>query len=284
MKMKKKLLGFTLGATVLAGTIIGGTFAYFNSTETSTGNNFSSGTLSLQSMRNDLPTNGPMFYTESGPDGVSGTGLWKPGDAHTRGLFIENTGTLDALLKTVSASPEATVGTDAFNDAMKFAEQSIATISILEPVNGEGTFDSTTYAEMLNEVNEWFNLQFDYYWYLEASKEGDLDPFEGITLAAEIIDNIEQQAQNKVFTVSVTDMFGNTSTIEGKIADIINEQSLKDLVTNGVNVSSENLTVTTGEQMYFAYTIKFLDLDPEVNNPLQGKEINFGFSSEFIAK
>jgi spore coat-associated protein N len=280
--VKKKLAAFSLATVMGVSAIVGGTYAFFSDTEQSNGNMYSAGTLSLESMRNDLPTEGPMFYTGTSPSGVMGTGLWKPGDAHTRGLFIENTGSLNGVLKKISATPEAASGSAAYDDAIEFAKQSIATISVLEPVDGEGTFDSTTYAEMLKQVNEWYNLRFDHYWYLEASEEGDLDIFEGLTLAAKVVQNIENEMVGKVFTTKVTDTLGNKTEIQGRVKKIINKKSLNQLVTTGIDVSSHGLKVTPGEQMYFAYTVKFLNLDPAVNNPLQGKEVKFTFASEFI--
>ncbi|MFP7297967.1 TasA family protein [Neobacillus niacini] len=280
--MKKKFLALTLGSVVLTAGIIGGTFAYFNDVESSNNNNYSAGTLDITSLRNDLPTVGPMFYTNTTADGLLGTGLWKPGDAHTRGLFMENSGTLNGVLKNISAKPEAAANSQAYADAMEFAKQSVVTISVLEPVSGEGTFDSTTYAEMLKQVNDLYNEKWDLYWGIEAAKEGNLDLFGSLDLAIKVAQNVATDMLGEVFTTTVTDILGNEKQIQGRVADVITEKSLEDVVNSGVNVQNLGFTVTPGEDMYFAYTVKFLNLDPSLNNPLQGKEVKFSFSSEFV--
>jgi spore coat-associated protein N len=278
INMKKRMATALLASTVVfAGLVGAGTYAYFNDVESSTGNTVQAGTLKLSSYRNDMPISGPMFYTNSTDDGVIGTGLWKPGDTHTRGMFIHNDGSLTGKLKKITAAPEAASGSQAYDDAMAFAEQSNVTISVLEPVGGEGTFDSTTYAEMLKFINEWYKNKYDEYWAQEAQDEGNLSQWELLLLNEKVIENIETEMLGKVFTTTL-----NGKTISGKVADIITNHSLKDLVNNGVDASAEALKLPAGEDMYFAYTVTFLNLDPETNNPLQGKEVKFTFASEYV--
>lgn len=95
--MKKKLL-MAIGSTAaIAAVSIGGTLALFSDTEAD-GIDMVAGTLCLTSDRNDGdPVPGPMFYitgeqgeTPSGVDGTLPTGVWAPGDSHTRTLTVFN--------------------------------------------------------------------------------------------------------------------------------------------------------------------------------------------------
>lgn len=112
--MNKKLwLALASVATAVA-VGVGGTFALFSASTTST-NNFTAGTLCLTSDRNDGdPVPGPMFYVTAAqgqtPGGIPGTlptGLWAPGDTHTRTLTVYNPtscSTMGAWLTTIQAN------------------------------------------------------------------------------------------------------------------------------------------------------------------------------------
>jgi len=111
--MGKKLLMYMGSAAAVAALSIGGTLALFTDTETASAD-FVSGTLCLTSERNDGDTvPGPMFYitpeqgkTTSGAPGTLPTGLWAPGDSHTRTLTVENPAdcsSMDAWLTSVQA-------------------------------------------------------------------------------------------------------------------------------------------------------------------------------------
>ncbi len=91
----KKLL-FTLIACVLALGLVGGAFAYFSDTETSTGNTFTAGTLDLK-VDSD-PAGGSEVWVDD-PDFsalvASIAGNLKPGDSADILIGIKNAGTID---------------------------------------------------------------------------------------------------------------------------------------------------------------------------------------------
>ncbi|MBP2017183.1 putative ribosomally synthesized peptide with SipW-like signal peptide [Symbiobacterium terraclitae] len=95
--MNKKLL-LTMGAAAaIAAVSAGGTLALFTDSKSASAD-FVAGTLCLDSERNDGDTvPGPMFYitaeqgrTTSGAPGLLPTGVWAPGDSHTRTLTVYN--------------------------------------------------------------------------------------------------------------------------------------------------------------------------------------------------
>lgn len=86
---RRKLLGATIGTGVVASGAGAGTWAYFQDTESSTGNTIEAGTLDLKVSDSD----------EGFGDGVSGT--WtisnaKPGDSVLAGVSLQNAGSLEA--------------------------------------------------------------------------------------------------------------------------------------------------------------------------------------------
>lgn len=105
-------LWLTLGAvSVMALGSMVGTMALFSAGTPNANNQFTAGTLTLDSLRDMGDTvPGPMFYTTpaegqtpGGVDGLYPTGPWAPGDSKLRVLFVKNTGSLDAWLTTVGA-------------------------------------------------------------------------------------------------------------------------------------------------------------------------------------
>lgn len=109
----KRRLALTLAAGTLAVALgVGGaTLALFSAeTDTATGD-FVAGTVAIEANRNDGDTvPGPMFYitsesgaTEYGDPGLEPTGLWAPGDTHTKALDVVNVGSLDARLVSIEA-------------------------------------------------------------------------------------------------------------------------------------------------------------------------------------
>jgi hypothetical protein len=113
MKKQVWLSLAAVAATVAVG--VGTTLALF-SAGVSQGTTLTAGTLCLGSDRNDgdrIP--GPMFYvtpsqgaTPGGLPGIFPTGVWAPGDEHTRTLTVYNPGTcgtgMDAWLTSVEAT------------------------------------------------------------------------------------------------------------------------------------------------------------------------------------
>ena len=87
--MKKILI--PVMACVLSLGLVGGAFAYFNDTETSTGNTFTAGTLDLVLSDDD----------ETDQDGVTATWVspanWAPGDTVPATLTMKNIGTVNRI-------------------------------------------------------------------------------------------------------------------------------------------------------------------------------------------
>jgi predicted ribosomally synthesized peptide with SipW-like signal peptide len=67
-----------------------GTYAYFSSTKTSTGNVFTTGTLNLQLADNDEGWSNGVTATWASPSG------WAPGDNVTSSIYLRNTGSVAA--------------------------------------------------------------------------------------------------------------------------------------------------------------------------------------------
>jgi len=112
----KKQLILASSAVLAVALGVGTTLALFSDSTSST-NNFTAGTLCITSERNDGdPVPGPMFYVTPAqgatppPVSVPGTlptGLWAPGDEHTRTLTVHNPNscsTMSAWLTTIEAS------------------------------------------------------------------------------------------------------------------------------------------------------------------------------------
>lgn len=142
-------LWLTLGVLgVMALGITAGTFALFSASSPASNNQFTAGTLSLDSVRDQGDTvPGPMFYTTpaegqtpSGDPGLFPTGYWAPGDSKLRVLIVRNTGSLDAWL--------TSVGADYVSGSMHLANKlryCIATTPIVptEPKNAQPQCPST---------------------------------------------------------------------------------------------------------------------------------------------
>jgi predicted ribosomally synthesized peptide with SipW-like signal peptide len=110
--MRAKLM--LVAALVVVLGVSAGTLALFSATSGAANNTFTSGTLSINSVRDQGDTvPGPMFYitpasgNEGGGNGLYPTGYWAPGDTNMRVLVVKNTGSLDAWMTGVRASMHA---------------------------------------------------------------------------------------------------------------------------------------------------------------------------------
>ena len=156
---KRNLAWLAVSAVLVTSLAVGGsTYAIFKSTVTNA-NTVQAGTVVITAKRDDVPNVGPMFYTQSvaGAVGAMPTGFWAPGDKHTRGLFLENTGTLDAKMTTLTVWPTnaaaqkvtaASTGADlnAYNDALLFARQ--ANVKIWEVQEYDPTRGTVPFTRM----------------------------------------------------------------------------------------------------------------------------------------
>jgi spore coat-associated protein N len=274
--MKKKFLAFALGSIIATSGIIGGTYAYFNDTETSTGNTFSAGTLNMSSFRDDIPIEGPMFYTNDSLDGTMGTGLWKPGDSHTRGIYIQNTGSLPAVFNKLYAVPEATDGTEAYNNAMAFANQSNVVISMYEWTGG--SVDATAWSLVLKGTDNYIKNHYNTIENQERANNNNLTLDELKLFDMNALSSLHDLLLNQIFVTK--NALGED--VFFKVKQVYTGE-LKNLVNPGHSVPNElKRVVQPGETVYLGYTVMMQDLTPEVNNPLQGKEVKFSFAHEFV--
>jgi|LSQX01.1.fsa_nt_gb spore coat-associated protein N len=87
----KKIMGLAISATLLIALVVGGTWAYFQDTETSTGNTIQAGTLDLglSDETGKTPTGGLTTGVVSTPTN------WAPGDTATISVFLYNSGTIN---------------------------------------------------------------------------------------------------------------------------------------------------------------------------------------------
>ncbi|MGE4284093.1 MAG: TasA family protein [Clostridia bacterium] len=162
MKMSKKMAAAVLaGVLTLVVLVAGGTYAYFSDSAVSEGNTFVTGTLELDSARNDLPIEGPMFYTNSTPGGMSGTGLWEPNKTVTRTLFVTNTGTLPAKLDRIQAQL-VTQGLDPEVEAMYKQDMKIATRYAVNSMRNNYTWlDIDVFLDALKEAQAQFDQELE---------------------------------------------------------------------------------------------------------------------------
>lgn len=111
--MKKRLWMVMGAALAIMAVGVGTSFALFTSQSPAQDNEFTTGEVCIEVNRNageNVP--GPMFYITpeqgqdpAGNDGWFPTGLWVPGDAHTRSMTVEQCPNgLAAILTSVQAS------------------------------------------------------------------------------------------------------------------------------------------------------------------------------------
>ncbi|WP_308637801.1 TasA family protein [Paenibacillus silvisoli] len=261
MNMKKKMLALSLSSAVLLTAAIGGgTYALFTSKAANTENTFAAGTLSVSSHRNDVPVEGPMFYTnDTVAGGLMGTGLWAPRDVHTRALLIKNTGSLDAKLKYVKAIPEGTSAEQA--TALEFGSQAIATVAALTTSNGE-VLDATAIDIINSEIDATFKDLISGNFFERIAAVGIQAAFaeisEALLDATYTVDN-----NGHSVTVGVSDIY------VGKLSDLASGQS----------AILPNLVLKAGQTMHLGYTVLFLD--DVNNNAIQNKTVKFTFDNQF---
>lgn len=228
----------------------GGTYALFTSSATNTGNTFTAGTLTMSTSRDDIPMTGPMFYTNDNTSGWSGTGLWAPGDNHTRGLFVKNTGSLDGKLSKVSA-----IAAGSGPEYASFESQADVTIAVFAP---NGNFDQTAYRQLMQEVDNWYkNVRK----YVITNKIADVDAY------------INQSYLHQVFDVkNVLD-----EDVSASVKEVYNDK-LSNLI-NGKDVSSLGINIPSQNTLLLGYTVA---LPLTAGDDLQGKTVQFTFENDFV--
>jgi spore coat-associated protein N len=259
MNFSKKKIALLAGTSTLTiGLLVGGaTYALFTGSASNVGNTFKAGNVHISEHRHDIPIEGPMFYTNDTVDGRMGTGLWQPKDSHTRGMFYENDGNVDAMLGSIKAEYTG-------DDAKNFAKQSIVTLISFKTKNGKA-LDATAIDNANQIVDGWFKTYKSWGWDLSAKGlqtiTADLREY---FLDKEIL--VNDKANEPIIAVP----------------EDIYVDSLENLATTGATepfLNKKNFVVPVGESRYLAYNVTLTD--NQENNLVKNKEVKFNFVSTF---
>lgn len=263
MKKKKMLITAFSSVLLLCAAIGGGTYALFTSSAQNTGSTIASGTLSLSTHRNDVPIEGPMFYTNDSVSGEMGTGYWAPKDTHTRAMLIKNTGTLDAKLTDLIAIPEGSTAEQA--DALAFGEQAMVTVAAFT-------------------TPKWYELNADQ---MEAANQAADEAFKKFIGKNPVFAKGGQEvfAEARKFWLSWKYRVDNNGNpIDVTVSDVF-VGSLKDLYNGGSGRDAvlPNLVVPAKKTIHLGYNVTFLDDANGTfdNDALQGKSVKFTFQNNF---
>ncbi|WP_423800234.1 TasA family protein [Neobacillus sp. SAB-20_R2A] len=288
MNIKKKLALLSasgvLGLSLIAG---GATYAIFTSSAQNTNNSFSSGTISITAKKDDVPNNGPMFYTKSPDNGVvlggMPTGYWAPGDKNTRGLFLENTGTLDARLKTLSIFPtnssavEVSSGDD-YDNALLFARQSKVIVWNVKKIDVDGT------AGPIKAVNATFMdtiMNYINFGYSQWRNDHPAASLEDQQTAADLMNYTNSYLISQMNNLPSD---GTDSSGRFEVKNIY-EADLSSMVNNQINFKAENIKIAKDEAALLGFTVEFLKDPPAgsgINpNDMQGKSVYFTFKTDW---
>jgi spore coat-associated protein N len=283
-KNKVALMGISgLLATSLA--VGGATFALFKSEVTNEGNTVSAGTLKITAKRNDVPNEGPMFYTQNvaGNYGGMPTGLWAPGDKHTRGLFLENTGSLDARLTTLTVTPadsngNAVTSGSQYEDNLLFARQAkvkIWDIQEFDPLSGRGLpgVDSEMTADEMDFIMDVVNIGYDMW--LALNPTADLTDQ---TVAADLLTTL-----NEYMFQELSKKGGSLDNRQFKVVKMY-DKNLINFVNTPFDASSFGIELPPEKAALLGFTVEFKknpgnSID---KNSMQGKQVYFNFGSDWV--
>ncbi|MGB9903868.1 MAG: TasA family protein [Desulfotomaculales bacterium] len=149
--MKKKIFASMFMIALMAALVGGATFAYFNDTETSTGNSFAAGTLDLKLDGGD--DNVVKFTASNLAPGQSGKGTWTIRNAGNINGFVDLTG-----ITVVNTG--ATPGTSEFADGSGDLGANM-NVRLFIDANGNGDYDTgdtEIYNGPLNSIASDYNL------------------------------------------------------------------------------------------------------------------------------
>src|SRR5690606_19102825 len=256
MLTKKKLATIAATGMVTVGLLVGGaSYALFTDTAVSENNTFTSGTLTLDTHRHDVPIDGPMFYVGDNDDGRMGTGIWAPLDSHSRTMFIENTGSLDAKLTKLYASVDSGgVG------AEDFAEQ--AYVSVLVYETGGVALDESIHKQLNEAASAYFENEINATGFLAELRKAIA---RGAQEAAALLREVALDFKYEVDT-------GNGEPIRVTVSDVY-VGPLEDMLA-GVDPQFE-LVLESGKAMELGYTVTLLD-HPN-NNAIKNVTAKFTF-------
>ena len=257
MKMSKKMASaIVASAMALIVLIAGGTYAYFSDIISVENNSFQTGTLKLTSARNDMPIQGPMFYTEDSVEsGIRGTGYWHPGKEVSRMLLVENEGSLNARLKSVKANVTSTNASS--TELTKFAKAMNITVYVARNQN-----TSNKSAEKLKEALEAGQVKFEAW--LKANDATE----DGILAKMEQIYNEELVGRGLPPGWAM-----ESSTLE----------KYRTGVNGGFNSNgTPRVPLASGETIALSYSAHWRHGTDKNENELQGKVFNIEFVHDFV--
>lgn len=261
MLTRKKMATVAAAGMLSVGLLVGGaSYALFSSEAESSGNEFTSGTLTLSTNRHDVPVAGPMFYVNDSNGGRMGTGLWAPLDSHSRAMLIKNTGSLDAKLKTVYAEVEAGA------NAQAFAEQALVTIAVYE--TGGVALDATAISKLNQMVDEEFK---------KLMSGGFLSRIAGKSLQEasaivreEVLDwTFRVDSDGESINVGINDVY------VGPLTDL--------LTSSGVTANTPHVQLPSDQTMHLGYTVTLMDDKGKTfdNNDIKNVTAQFKFKTVF---
>lgn len=261
MLTKKKMATIAATGMVTVGLLVGGaSFALFSDTTANSDNSFTAGTLTLDTHRHDVPIAGPMFYVNDSDGGRMGTGIWAPLDSHSRSMFIENTGSLDAKLTKLKASaPADTVGME------KFAEQAMVSVLVYE-TNGVA-LDESAHKALNEAASEWFEQEINSTGFLSQWRKALA---RGTQEASAILREIALDFKYEVNT-------DNGVPVRVTVSDVY-VGPLKDMMGTGVDPDFQ-VELKSGKAMELGYTVTLMD-HPD-NNEIKNVTAKFNFTNEF---
>lgn len=280
MKKNKKFALLAVTGVVATSLVVGGaSYALFTSSATNTGNSFTAGTLHIDANRDDVPNVGPMFYTDTNSQpGTLATGLWAPGDKNTRGLFLKNTGSLDARLKSISANTADASGTAVtsgsyYTGDLAFAghsELKIWQVNWFNPLGGIVPWtklDATQMDAIMQYVNDGYAA-----W---AAAHPGADPSTDPSLIDQVVEFVNQYLLDHINDIKSSGKTVNDGTV--KVTRLYNA-SMTDLTNKTYDVSKYDIKSKPGESVLLAYTMEF---KRNTGNDMQGASAYFNFGSNW---
>lgn len=267
-----------LAVTTLAGA---GTYALFANNAVNSGNAFTAGTVNISSVRDDVPNVGPMFYTDTnGAPGTLATGVWAPGDSNTRGLFLQNNGSLDAKLKALTAKSADSSGSEVINGAaytsdIAFANHSQVMIWQLNWYDFNNT--PLLWGQLgANEINLIMQVVNDGY-NLWAANNPNADPSQVPNSGDLIVEAVNQQLLQQITDIRNT-IGPNATVYENANLRVtkMHEAPMSSLLNQNFDVSQIGISTFPGEAQLIAFTVAF---DKDSTNDLQGASGYFNFNT-----
>jgi spore coat-associated protein N len=283
MKKKKKMALYAASGLLATSLAVGGaTYALFKDDVTNGPNNVTAGTLEITAKRDDVPNIGPMFYSENAPGNFGGmaTGEWAPGDKHTRGLFLDNTGSLEAKLKTIKVFPADASGNVVtsgaqYDDDILFSRQANIKIWDIQQFDASGGWVPMLRANAseMDMVMEIINDGYEIF--LNNNPNADL---EDQVTAARLV-----QAVNILLLERLNGQGNTTDNRHYKVVRMYNEP-LKDLVDNNFDASSYNIKLQPDQAVLLGFTVEMKrrpggGID---RNSMQGKSVYFNFGTDWV--